>query len=463
MTRTRRRALLGAVLGCAALLPALSAAATPTPLVAHRGYGADRYITASLLEDPSRDVAYVVTGRDFPDGLTAGALAGTPGRNLFLTPHDQLTPEVRAVLGYYRKVVVVGGESPVGPDVMTWLQRNTRAELTRVAGENRYDTAARLSAQEFAPGVADVVVATGRTFPDALAGSAAAAKAGAPLLLVDGGSVPQSTRAELARLRPGRITVLGGTGAVPDDVLAELRSATTGTVTRVAGTDRYATAVAVSAAFFPTGAPTTQFVSGTSWPDAVAAGAFAGRRRSPLLLTPKDCVPQAVNLEVERLAPNSLQAIGGDAVYSVAAAKRTSCGSDVRTYLDELPPPTGNAALRDTHAVIGGVFYPRSVGFATDPRNSEYRTWTLGGSAGTFTATAGVADGTTSGLAVHVEVVGDERPLASYDVAAGKPAAIRVDVRGVQRLTLVTTSSAVTAASGDLDAGTVHFGDAGLR
>jgi len=462
VARTRRRTLLGAVLGCATLASALSAAATPTPLVAHRSYGADRYVTASLLEDPARDVAYVVTGRDFPDGLTAGVLAGTPGRNVFLTPHDQLTPEVRAVIGYYRQVVVVGGESSVGPDVTTWLQRNTKAQLSRVAGTDRYDTAARLSAGGFAPGVADVVVATGRAFPDALAGSAAAARAGAPLLLVDGGSVPAATRAELARLRPAAITVLGGPGAVSDDVLAQLRTYTAGTVARVAGPDRYATAVAVSERFFPAGAPTAQLASGASWPDAVAAGAFAGRRSSPLLLTPKDCVPQAVNLEIERLAPQTLQAIGGNATYSAAAAKRTSCGSGVRTYLDELPASTGDAAVRDTHAVVGGVFLPRSVGWVTDPRNSEYRTWTLPVGAGEFTATVGVADGTTSGLTSHVEVVGDERSLGRYDVAAGQPAQVRLDVRGVQHLTLVTTSSPVPS-TGDPDAATVQFGDAGLR
>jgi hypothetical protein len=134
----------------------------------------------------------------------------------------------------------------------------------------------------------------------------------------------------------------------------------------------------------------------------------------------------------------------------------------VRTYLDELAASTGDAAVQDTHAVLGGVFLPRSVGWVTDPRNSEYRTWTLPTGVGVFTATAGVADGTTSGLTSHVEVLGDERTLGSWDVAAGRPAQVRVDVRGVQHLTLVTTSSPVTAAPGDPGAATVHFGDAGL-
>nr|WP_276611061.1 cell wall-binding repeat-containing protein [Kineococcus siccus] len=441
----------------------VSAAATPTPVSAHRTYGPDRYVTAAQLEDPARDVAYVVTGRDFPDGLTAGALAGTPGRNVFLTPREELPEPVRAVLGYYRRIVVVGGEASVGDPVMTWLQRNTRAELVRVAGASRYETAARLSATGFPAGVGNVLVTTGAAFPDALAGSAAAAKASAPLLLVEPGAVPEATRAELVRLRPAAITVLGGEGAVSAQVLAELQATTAAPVTRVAGRDRYATAVAVSERFFPLGAPTAQLASGVSWPDAVAAGAFAGRRSSPLLLTPRDCLPQSVNLELERLAPQVLQAVGGDVTYSAAAARRTSCGAEPRTYLDELPAPVGNAAFVDSHAVLGGTFFPRSVGYLTDPRNSEHRTWTLGGAWSTFTATVGVADATTSGLSSRVEVVGDERTLATYDVAAGRPAAVRVDVRGVQRLTLVTTSSARTADPADRDAHTVHFGDAGLR
>jgi hypothetical protein len=272
----------------------------------------------------------------------------------------------------------------------------------------------------------------------------------------------------LARLRPASITVLGGPGAISEQVLAELRPLTAGTVTRVAGADRYATAVAVSRTFFPSGAPTVQFTSGTSWPDAVAAGAFSGRRGSPLLLTPKNCVPQDVNLEVERLAPGSLQAIGGDGTYSAAAAKRTSCGIDARTYLDELPQPAGNAAFVDAHAVLGGLFRPRSTAFVTrpwyeGPTPPQGVLPNAGGAWSTFVATAGVADGTTSGLSSRIEVVGDERVLATYDVAAGAPAAVSVDVHGVQDLKLVTTTSRSTAAPTDAAGLTVVFGDAGLR
>ncbi len=84
------------------------------------------------------------------------------------------------------------------------------AEVQRIAGTGRYDTAAAVSASFFDPGVPVAYVATGLSFPDALAGGAAAAATGGPVLLVDRVAVPAATATELERLRPGRIVVLGG-------------------------------------------------------------------------------------------------------------------------------------------------------------------------------------------------------------------------------------------------------------
>jgi hypothetical protein len=88
--------------------------------------------------------------------------------------------------------------------------------VDRIAGPDRYATAAAISASHHLPGVPVAYVATGLNFPDALAGAAAAGKVGAPLLLVTRDSLPAATAAELARLRPGRIIVLGATGVVSD-------------------------------------------------------------------------------------------------------------------------------------------------------------------------------------------------------------------------------------------------------
>ncbi len=86
--------------------------------------------------------------------------------------------------------------------------------MTRLAGADRYATAAAISAATFANGAPVAYLATGANFPDALAGAVAAARAGGPLLLTTTDVLPTPTANELHRLAPGRIVVLGSSGVV---------------------------------------------------------------------------------------------------------------------------------------------------------------------------------------------------------------------------------------------------------
>ncbi|MDY7542445.1 ExeM/NucH family extracellular endonuclease [Cryobacterium sp. 5B3] len=86
--------------------------------------------------------------------------------------------------------------------------------VTRLAGADRFETSAAVSAASFAPGVPVVYIASGGAFPDALSGAAAAAKDGAPVLLVRTDGIPAAVQAELTRLHPARIVVLGNTDVV---------------------------------------------------------------------------------------------------------------------------------------------------------------------------------------------------------------------------------------------------------
>jgi spore germination protein YaaH/putative cell wall-binding protein len=196
---------------------------------------------------------------------------------------------------------------------------------TRLAGADRYATAAAVSAAAFPTGVAAAYVATGATFPDALASGPAAAVAGAPVLLTQPGSLPQVTAAELSRLRPQRIYVLGGPGAVSDTVVAGLRPfATSGEVIRLAGADRYATAAAVSARTFAPGAPVAYVATGANFPDALAGGTAAGRQAGPVLLTGATSIPSATAAELSRLRPQRIVVLGGPSIVGdgVLAALR---------------------------------------------------------------------------------------------------------------------------------------------
>ncbi|MCM6764088.1 cell wall-binding repeat-containing protein, partial [Rathayibacter sp. ZW T2_19] len=157
--------------------------------------------------------------------------------------------------------------------------------VTRIAGSDRQDTAAKVSAATFAANVPVVFVATGGNFPDALAAAPAAAKQNGPLLLVDRDSMSQPVRDELRRLKPSKIVVVGSDLSVSERLATELAAyAKTGEVQRIGGVDRYDTAAQLVEAAFPKGSSQAWLATGEKFPDALAAAAAAGSVRAPVLL-----------------------------------------------------------------------------------------------------------------------------------------------------------------------------------
>jgi putative cell wall-binding protein len=188
-------------------------------------------------------------------------------------------------------------------------------DFTRLAGADRYETAAAISKSRFGSGASTVFIATGASFPDALAGTPAAAKAKAPVLLTTRFQLPSATATELARLKPSTIVVLGGSGAVSDAVLSKLRSYTSNVV-RWSGADRYATAATISARSFAPGVKAVYLATGDTFPDALSGGAVAGRVGGPILLVNRNSVPSATATELARLKPAKIVILGGTGVVS---------------------------------------------------------------------------------------------------------------------------------------------------
>ena len=130
---------------------------------------------------------------------------------------------------------VLGGTSAVSDRVLRALRSYTSGGVSRIAGADRYATAAAVSRAHFKAGVAVAYLATGQNFPDALSGSAAAGSRGGPVLLVNRDGIPSATATELARLKPGRIILLGSGSAISDRVRTAAARYTNGSVSRLAG------------------------------------------------------------------------------------------------------------------------------------------------------------------------------------------------------------------------------------
>jgi len=318
----------GGAIGTPAPPPPAPPPPAPSGPAMERLAGADRFATAAAISaasfTPGVPVAYLATGLDFPDALAAGAAASLSGGPVLLVASSSLPSATALELTRLRPqaIKVIGGSSVVADGVLAAVQGYaTSGSVERVAGTNRFATAAQISATTFAPGVPVAYIATGRNFPDALAGVAAAGSVGGPILLTQPDRLPAETSAELNRLRPGRIVVLGGSGVVSDAVLGALAAHTGGTVTRLAGPDRFATAVAVSTGTFASG-KTVFVATGVNFPDALGGGPVAGGLPGPLLLVQTKSLPSSVAAELQRLDPDRIVILGGTGAVSSAVVSQ---------------------------------------------------------------------------------------------------------------------------------------------
>ncbi len=248
-------------------------------------------------------------------------------------------------------IVVLGGPSAVSDAVLSQLAACTSGSVSRIAGANRYATAAKVSSTFLSPGIDVAYVATGENFPDALAGSAAAGSgAGGPILLVRPTSVPSETAAELNRLNPKTIVVLGGTAAISAGVESALGAY--GTVVRVAGSNRYSTGALVSSYAFPTGADTAYVATGTNFPDALAGGPAAVGTKGPVLLVEPNSIPSSVRSELARLGMSNIKVLGGTAAVSA------SLESSLKAYAPSVTRLAGSNRYATAAAVSRDTFTP---------------------------------------------------------------------------------------------------------
>ncbi|MGX5681820.1 cell wall-binding repeat-containing protein [Schumannella luteola] len=194
-----------------AVLTALQAIA-PTERIA----GGDRFETSREIVAnafTSSTIAYVSTGLNFPDALTASAAAGALDAPVVLvnggaSSADAETVELLQSLGV-TSVRIVGSSSSVSSGIQSSLASAGFA-VERLAGADRYQTAVAINQQVF-PTASTVYLASGVGFPDALAGAALAGSKGAPLFVSTTGCIPRPVEAAITRTGATKVILLGGT------------------------------------------------------------------------------------------------------------------------------------------------------------------------------------------------------------------------------------------------------------
>lgn len=186
--------------------------------------GDTRYDTslkvASSLSNPS-DTVIVTTGTNYADALSISPYAFATGSPVVLcNPSSGLSNSALKAIkkAGYKKAVIVGGTSAVPESVASQLKASGIGGITRLSGDTRYATSAKIAEFELKSNVGFTMdgayLATGQNFPDALAAGAVSGKRLTPLLLVDPGARQASSFLSKYKGQVTRVTFVGGTSAI---------------------------------------------------------------------------------------------------------------------------------------------------------------------------------------------------------------------------------------------------------
>ena len=150
---------------------------------------------------------------------------------------------------------------------------------TRIAGQNRYESAAQISREQFT-NAKKVIVVNAQKYADAL--SATTLSDGKySILYTEKDSLPTATRNEIQRLNPVEVYLLGGQQSISAGIENILKKYSN-KVTRIAGRDRYETSAKVAAM---SKKKNVVIASGENFSDPLYASSYAYSNNAKILLS----------------------------------------------------------------------------------------------------------------------------------------------------------------------------------
>ena len=340
-----------AVFGVALAPPAGAVPDATTDRVA----GTTRYGTAGAIASQAdfdgATSAILATGENFPDALAASGLAGSNApAPIILTESDTLSEEAQIAMGEIESlddVLVVGGTAAISDEVVTAVE-DLGYTVNRIAGADRYETAAAIAGEVATVGQVDglntALIASGEVFADALAGGPLAYFNSMPVLLVNTDGVPAATEAALDEAGIEQVVLLGGTARITDETETELEGIVGNDAVRVAGVDRFETAADIGQFAedeFLWGPTEVLLANGLNFPDALAGGPLGGERQAPIIMTASLPQPSRDYLDKVSDTLERITALGGTAAVS---AEDLSAAEAAGETVANDPDAAGNSA-----------------------------------------------------------------------------------------------------------------------
>ncbi|GEM_PF-3302793 len=223
--------------------------------------------------------------------------------------------EVTYLPGQEDEFVIPEDLSTVSATVIVTVE--FKYEITRLAGEQRYETAREIALHAYGDeGVDTVIIAEGLDFADGLAGSALAAAKDAPVLLTAADELSNATEKAIDELEAVEAVILGGVAAVSNEVTEELEEMEL-EVSRIAGINRIDTAAEIARKLDQMGKVEDKafIVNGWAPADSLAIGPVAAAYNIPILQV-RDEICAYTRGAIKEMGIENVEIIGGEGVVS---------------------------------------------------------------------------------------------------------------------------------------------------
>lgn len=154
----------------------------------------------------------------FADALSVSSIAASKGYPIIMTSNSSLSDEAKIMIKNIAPsgVYVIGGYASVGDNVVnqikTLVPSLDNSKIVKLSGQDRYETSLKVC-KYFNMDTDTAVIASGKNFPDALSGSALAAKFNAPIVLTNGVDI-NNQREFLDSKNYKNVYLLGGSGSI---------------------------------------------------------------------------------------------------------------------------------------------------------------------------------------------------------------------------------------------------------
>lgn len=281
--------------------------------VVSRIYGKDRIDTSIQIAKSyikTSEFAILANQNNFPDSLSATVLSKKYNAPILLTDaikaDKSLIQEIKRLQTKY--FVKIGGEKSISNEVAIQLLPE-KSKVKSYKGADRYATNAEII-KEFKD--ADTcIIASGENFADSLSIGAFATKNGYPIVLVQKDKINDVTKQALKDSKIKKCYIVGGENSVSKSLEKELPQV----IERIAGNDRYETSLKIADKFYKD-AEGAYLASGEVFADSLAINPIVARFDVPLILTPKDKLPQKTQEYLDNSKIVQIAIIGGEKTVS---------------------------------------------------------------------------------------------------------------------------------------------------